>query len=221
MPDKNLQNFLMASSWSRLGPVQCIKAGSHFCPPPPERQSLDELLYFRYGYSLDETLDQQMPLFSQHNSERFDSWAKICRSVGGQAFQVEASAGTSNFESIQEILVALESSGLWSLHAVPARFWDLSPWNSNPLSRAPSNICIEVKDFKNMTLCLLHPHISEEVKDVATSWQVAVLPMIALECVRRNLGPCRNDIVNYLLAHGMEFHTLQTVEVLPSSTPVL
>ena len=72
-----------------------------------------------------------------------------------------------------------------------------------------------------MTLCLLHPRISEEVKDVATSWQVAVSPMIALECVRRNLGPCRNDIVNYLLAHGMEFHTLQTVEVLPSSTPVL
>ena len=83
-----------------------------------------------------------MPLFSQHNSERFDSWAKICRSVGGQAFQVEASAGTSNFESIQEFLVALEASGLQSLHAVPARFWDLSPWNSNPLSRAPSNICI-------------------------------------------------------------------------------
>ena len=52
--------------------------------PPPERQSLDELLYFQYGYSPDETLDQPMPLFSQHNSERFDSWAKICRSVGGQ-----------------------------------------------------------------------------------------------------------------------------------------
>ena len=188
--------------------------------PPPEPQSLEELLYFRYGYSLDEALNQPMPLFSQHNSKRFDSWVKICRSVGGQAF--ELSAETSKFESIREFLVALETSGLRSLHEVPAKFWDLSPWNSNPLSRAPSNIGIEVKHFgENMTLCLLHLRISEEVKHVTTSWKVAVSPMTALECVRRNLGPRRNDVVNYLLAHGMEFHTLQTVEVLPSPTPVL
>jgi hypothetical protein len=45
--------------------------------------------------------------------------------------------------------------------------------------------------------------------------------MTALECVRRNLGPCHNDIVNYFITHGMEFHTLQTVEVLPPPTPVL
>ena len=44
--------------------------------------------------------------------------------------------------------------------------------------------------------------------------------MTALECIRRNLGPCRNVIVDYLLAHGMEFHTLQTVEVLQSPTPL-
>jgi hypothetical protein len=188
--------------------------------PPPEPQSLEELLYFRYGYSLDEALNQPMPLFSQHNSKRFDCWVKICRSVGGQAF--ELSAETSKFESIREFLVALETSGLRSLHEVPAKFWDLSPWNSNPLSRAPSNIGIEVKHFgENMTLCLLHLRISEEVKHETTSWKVAVSPMTALECVRRNLGPRRNDVVNYLLAHGMEFHTLQTVEVLPSPTPVL
>jgi hypothetical protein len=192
--------------------------------PPPEPQFLEDLLYFRYGYSLDEVLDQPMPSFSQHNSKRFDSWTKICRSVGGQAF--ESSAATSNYESIQEFLVALEMSGHQPLHGVPAKFWDLSPWNSHSLSRTPSYIHIEVKLFGNIdaTLCLLHLHNSEEleVKDVTnTSWQVAVSPMTALECIRRNLGPSRNDIVNYLLAHGMEFHTLQTVEVLPPPAPIL
>jgi hypothetical protein len=190
----------------------------------PEPQSLEELLYFRYGYSLDEELNEPMPSFSQHKSERFNTWTKICRSVGGQAF--ESSAATSNFDSIREFLVALETSGHQPLHGVPAKFWDLSPWNSNPLGRArpgqpSSNICIEVKHFGNMTLCLLHPRISEGVEDVTASWQVAVSPMTALECFRRNLGPCRNDIVNYLLARGMEFYTLQTVEVLPPPTPVL
>ena len=187
--------------------------------PPPEPQSLEELLYFRYGYSLDEVLDHPMPSFSQHNSERFNNWAKMCRSVGGQAF--ESSPATSNFESIQEFLVALDTSGHRPLHGVPAKFWDLSPWNSNSLSQAASNICIKVKHFGNLTLCFLHPRISEEVEDVTTSWQVAVSPMTALECIRRNLGPCRNDIVNYLLAHGMEFYTPQTVEVLPPPAPVL
>jgi hypothetical protein len=100
--------------------------------PPPEPQSLEELLYFRYGYSLDEILDRPMPSFSQHNSEHFNTWTKICQSVGGQTF--ESSAVTSNFESIQEFLVALETTGDQPLHAVPAKFWDLSPWNSNPLT---------------------------------------------------------------------------------------
>jgi hypothetical protein len=49
-----------------------------------------------------------MPLFSQHNSECFNTWTKICQSVGGQAF--ELSAATSNFESILEFLAALENS---------------------------------------------------------------------------------------------------------------
>jgi hypothetical protein len=188
--------------------------------PPPEPQSLEELLHFRYGYSLDEALDQPMPSFSEHNFEHFDTWTKLCRSVGGQAF--ELSAATSNSKSIPEFLVALENEGHKKpLHGVPAKFWDLSPWNSNSLSRAPSHICIKVKHFGNTTLCLLHPRISDEVKDVTMSWQVAVSPITALECIRRNLGPCRNDIVNYLLAHGMEFHTLQTVNALPPPTPVL
>ena len=185
--------------------------------PPPEPQSLEELLYFRYGYSHDEVLDQPMPSFSQHNSERFNTWTKICRSVGGQVF--ESSAAT-NFDSIQEFLVALQTSGHQPLHRVPAKFWDLSPWNNNSLSRVASDICIEVKHFGDEVFCLLHPRISEEVNDVTTSWQVAVSPMTALECIRQNLGPCHNVIVNYLLAHGMEFHTLQTVEVLQSPTPL-
>ena len=46
--------------------------------PLPEPQSLEELLYFRYGYSLDEVLDQPMQSFSQHNYEHFKNWTKIC-----------------------------------------------------------------------------------------------------------------------------------------------
>ena len=184
---------------------------------PPEPQFFEELLHFRYGYSLNEALDQPMPSFSQHNSECFNTWTKICRSVGGQAF--ESSATTPNFESIAEFLVTLENSGHQPLHGVPAKFWDLTPWNSSSLSRAPSHICIEVKCCRNMTLCLLHLH--EEVKDGTMSWQVAVLPMTALECICQNLGPCCNDIVNYLLAHSMEFYILQTVNALPPPTPML
>jgi len=193
--------------------------------PAPEPQSLVELLYFRYGYSFDEVLDQPMPSFSQHNSDHFGTWIKICRSVGGQAF--ESSGASSNLGAIREFLVALETSGARALHGVPAKFWDLSPWNSNSLSRAASNICIEVKHFsirsEQITLCLLHPRNSDEAYDITTSWQVAVSPTTALECIRRNLGPCRNDIVDYLLAHGMEFHTLQTFsgEALPPPAPTL
>ena len=186
--------------------------------PPPEPQSLEELLYFRYGYTLDKQLDQPMPSFSQHNPKHFNTWLKICRSVGGQAYQSESeSSAVKNLESIREFLVALDSdmSNRQALHVVPAKFWDLSPWNNNSLSGA-SNIYIKVKHFNNMTLCLLHMRTSE-----ATSWQVAVSPMTALECIRRNLGPCRNDVVNYLLSRGMEFYTLQTLEVLPPPTPVL
>jgi len=70
---------------------------------------------------------------------------------------------------------------------------------------------------------LLHPRNSNETNDISTSWQVAVSPTTALECIRRNLGPCRNDIVDYLLAHGMEFHTLQPFfgEALPPPAPAL
>jgi hypothetical protein len=82
------------------------------------------------------------------------------------------------------------------------------------LSTSPQHLHLQ-----NTTLCLLYPHISEEVKDVTTSWQVAVLPITTLECIRQNLGPCCNDIVNYLLAHGMEFYTLQTMNALPPLTP--
>ena len=214
IPDPELDLFIASKQ-----DVISVNPVAPIVEPPPEPQSLEQLLYFRYGYSLDEVLDQPMPSFSQHNSEHFNTWAKICRSVGGQVF--ESSAATSNLVSIQEFLVALETSRHQPLHGVPAKFWDLSPWNSNPLSRAPSNVCIEVKHFGNLTLCLLRLRISDEVEDVTTSWQVAVSPMTALECIRRNLGPCRNDIVNYLLAHGMEFRTLQTLEVFPPPTPVL
>ena len=72
--------------------------------PPPEPQSLEELLYYRYGYSHDEVLDQPMPSFSQHNSEHYNTWTKICRSVGGQAFE---SSAVTNFESIREFLSLL------------------------------------------------------------------------------------------------------------------
>ena len=199
--------------------------------PPPEPQSLEALLYYRYGYSLDEGLEALlchqegcsldegldkafMPSFSLHDRKHFDNWTKICRSVGGQVF--ESSVASSNLESIEEFLVALEASDTQILHNVPAKFWDLSPWNRHTVSRTPSNISIEVKHFGKTTLCLLHLR-----GEVTSSWQVAVSPMTALECIRRNLGPCRNDVVNYLLAHGMEFHTLQTVEVIPPPAPVL
>jgi hypothetical protein len=191
--------------------------------PPPEPQSLEELLYFRYGYSFDDQLDQPMPSPPQHNPELLNTWIKICRSVGGQAYESESeSSAVTNFESIREFLVALDASDGRALHVVPAKFWDLSPWNNNSLSGASSNIHIKVKHFQvtgndtTRTLCLLHMRTSE-----ATSWQVAVSPMTALECIRRNLGPCRNDVVNYLLSRGMEFYTLQTLEVLPPSAPVL
>ena len=41
--------------------------------PLLEPESLEELLYCQYGYSLDEVLDQPM-LLSQHNSECFNTW---------------------------------------------------------------------------------------------------------------------------------------------------
>ena len=42
--------------------------------------------------------------------------------------------------------------------------------------------------------------------------------MTALECIHRKLSPC-HDIIDYLIAHGMEFHALQAVEILPPPVP--
>ena len=183
--------------------------------PPPEPQSLEELLYFWFGFCLDETLHEPMPSSSSHNSKHFNTWAKICQSVGGQTF--ESSTVTSNFELIQQFLVSLEAAGPQPLHAVPAKFWDLSPWNRNCLSKSPSNLCVEIKHFEDMMWCLLHLHD----EDTTMSWTVAVSLMTALECICWKLGPCHNDIVDYLITHGMEFCTLQAVEILPPPIPAL
>ena len=176
--------------------------------------TLDDLLYYRYGFSLRELPYTGVP--SSITKATFRSWIEVCRSVGGQNFE-EASESAANRDAIVDFLSILAQSDD-PLKDVPGKFWDLSP--QNPLAIVNLDkifISIEERQFTNLKSkhYIIRPRFLHPSRD--TPWLLSVDCMTALECIRRRLGPHSIDIANFLISHGVHFHTLQRIPDSPNS----
>jgi hypothetical protein len=187
--------------------------------PPPEVQFLEDLVYYRYGFFLDE---------APYESPKgiiitVKDWSSVCRSVGGHHLDLSSKKNQSPITDFVNILANIDRP----FHKVPTKYWDLSADNYGFLSKQDNHFRIEVKDFGDEVLCFLHPRNLESSK--CPAWILAVPPMTALECIRRRLGPDPYMLAEYLTTHGMEFRTLQRLASRPanarpgnsSSTPIL
>jgi len=176
--------------------------------PPPEIQHLEDLVYYRYGFSLNDG-SYESPKGIKISIK---DWTAVCRSVGGQHFALSSKKNQSPITDFVNILVNAEHP----FRDVPANYWDLHPENLGFLSEQPSHFRIEMKQFDSReVLCFLHPCGLESGK--CPAWVLAVPPMTALECIRRAFGPDPYVLVEYLATHGMEFRTLQQLPSKPSN----
>ena len=175
--------------------------------PPPEVQSLENLVYCRYGFFLDET-PYESP---KEIKESIKDLTSVCRTVGGQHLELSSKESLLPIKDFINILANTHRP----LSKVPAKYWDLNEANLGSLGAQESHFRIEVKQFKGEALCFLHPRGLELSK--CPPWILAVPPMTALECIRRGLGPDPFALAEYLTTHGMEFRTLQQL----ASRPVI
>jgi hypothetical protein len=175
-------------------------------------QTVDDLVYYRFGFSLHEISYSGVP--SSISPTPFRNWHEVVCAVGGQGMNVS----DTNQRAITDFLGCILSSEN-PLRVVPGKFWDLSADGADPLNElTPRFIRIEKRQFKDRPWYLLRPSNLHPTRD--TSWCIAVDALTALECIRRGLGPHSLDIANYLVDHGIPFSTLdhlRPTSQLPSS----
>lgn len=173
--------------------------------------TLDDLLYYRYGFSLNESPYTGIPPSIKAEIATFRSWEEVCRAVGGQ--QLETSV--VNGDAIRDFLSILVLSAD-PFKEIPGKYWDLSPLGKNPIVGLNKVfIWIEKKQLGDKIFYIIHPRFLHPSRD--SSWSISVDPMTALECIRRGLGPHTVDIANFLISHGVRFHALERVQSLPIS----
>ena len=167
-------------------------------PPDPmiafgiQTDSLEDYVYYRFGFHLDEQTDTDVP--SSASGATFRDWLKVCRAIGCH----EVDGSPSCRRPLQDFLECLLSKD--PLRDVPAKLWDLNAGNGAHLNLSTGFIRIEPKSFLDQKTCyLLRPvglHVSRD-----SSWVLAVDAMTALECVRRRLGPHTVNIADFLMSH--------------------
>lgn len=172
----------------------------------PRAQTVDDLIYYRFGFSLNEHPYSGVP--PSITPVGFRSFEEVVRAVGGQHMQF---SGT-NKQVITDFLGCLLSTRN-PLRDVPQKYWDLSSMGADPLTQLTKFIRIEKREFRDNTCYLLRPINLHPSRD--TPWMLAVDAMTALECIRRGLGPHSLDIANYFIDHGIPFSTLSYLQ--PSS----
>ena len=176
----------------------------------PERiaydESVEDLIYHRYGYYLSQIPYEGLPEWVKVSRDVFrNNWEKTCRAIGGCGLSVVE----GNHQPISDFLLVLFNATK-PFHDVPSFFWDLNPFNEKPLNDiAVRNILIDVKKVGDATLYILRPNSDQSIRD--TPWAVSVRLMVALECIRRELGPHSLDLVDFLTECGISFRTLQPV----------
>ena len=181
-------------------------------PEPMPIIQLDDLLYYRYGFSLNERPYQ--PLTS--GVSYFGSWTQVCRSVGGQGLESSA----LNADAVDDFLSILARSEK-PFKDVPGKYWDLSPLGSKPLVDL-TKVFISVKrmDFAGGPQYLISPLERFLHPERDGDWILSVDPMTALECIRRGLGPHTVDVANFLIMHGVCFGALRRIREFPLDPPV-
>ena len=173
--------------------------------------TLDDLLYYRYGFSLRES--PYTGVLSSITKATFCSWTEVCHSVGGQKLEESA----VNCDTITDFLSILAGSSD-PLKDVPGKFWDLSP--QNPLAIVNLDkifVSIEERQFSNLKdkHYIIHPHFLHSSLDMP--WLLSVNCMTALECIHCCLGPHMINIANLLISNGEHFHALQHIPDSPNS----
>ena len=89
---------------------------------------MEDLIYYRYGYCLEEEPYQgPSPAFAESHNP-FERWVNLCHAVGGQGL----SSSVTNHAPIANFLVALLCSER-PFQEVPGKYWDLSPESREPL----------------------------------------------------------------------------------------
>jgi hypothetical protein len=179
--------------------------------------TLDDLLYYRYGFSLnEEPYYTGIPSSYGAGKHTFRSWPEICRAVGGQ--ELESSA--LNHAAIEDFLSILAGCDN-PFKDVPGKYWDLSPLGRNPIvDLSKVYIMINEMQFTAGTTSTQYfisplPRFLHSERD--TSWFLSVDSITALECIRRGLGPHTIDIANFLITHGVRFRTFQLIQNSPNS----
>jgi len=172
--------------------------------------TLDDLLYYRYGFSLNERYYTGIPSSFNAGTYTFRSWPEICRAVGGQ--DLESSVlNRAAIEDFLSILAACRNP----FKDVPGKYWDLSPLGQNPIADL-SRVYISIDERASGKFFILpHPRFLHADRD--TSWFLSVDSMTALECIRRGLGPHTIDIANFFITHGIRFRTYQCIPNSPNS----
>jgi hypothetical protein len=181
--------------------------------------TLDDLLYYRFGFSLNEEPYTKNSSFKA--KPYFLHWDEVCRSVGGRNLpSSESESALNNFKDAVEDFLSFLATCKKPFKEVPGKYWDLSPLSRNPivdLSKVFISInempLADTKDKWHFITPLprfLHPE-----RD--SSWFLSVDSMTALECIRRGLGPHSIDIANFLITHGVRFRTFQHIQNSPNS----
>jgi hypothetical protein len=174
--------------------------------------TLEDLLYYRFGFSLNESPYTGIPPSTKAEIDTFRSWEEVCRAVGGQ--QLETSV--VNGDAIRDFLSILVLSAD-PFKEMPGKYWDLSPFGKTPIVGLNKVfIWIEEKQFGDKIFYIIHPRFLHPSRD--SSWSISVDSMTALECIRRGLGPHTVDIANFLISHGVQFHAVERVQ--PESFPI-
>jgi hypothetical protein len=171
--------------------------------------TLGDLLYYRYGFSLNEDPYTGIPASFKAETHAFRSWTEICRAVGGQHLNASADDRVV-IDHFLSILAGCENP----FNDVPGKYWDLSPLGHIPLVNLTKVfISIEERQFTGGVQYIIHPRSLHPDRDAP--WLLSVDPLTALECIRRGLGPHRVDIAKFLISHGVHFRTLQLLSNSP------
>jgi hypothetical protein len=156
--DKESEDLFDASSKDVLAAnaFRCIKFTSSLA------QTVDDLVYYRFGFSLNDYSYSGVP--SAITPVSFKSFQEVVRAVGGQHLQ---SSGT-NEQEIMDFLGCLLCTRD-PLRNVPGKYWDLSPMGADPLSQSTTN-CFRIEKciFQDIDRYLLHPINLHPSRD--TSW---------------------------------------------------
>ncbi|KAJ3499226.1 hypothetical protein NLJ89_g10122 [Agrocybe chaxingu] len=169
--------------------------------PALETRTTREFMYYKYGCTSHMSSTTLLPPHVQGELLVLPKLDVAFQLVGAESLTRELGDDVS----LLDFLVMVFHCKTRPATEIIPTLWDFRPQNDVALHLVPSLFCIQPFDTPSkVTLCILRPK-SDETEG---SWLVAVSPRIALECIRRGLGPTNVDVATYLLSNGIPFSTL-------------